>query len=177
MSGTEYAYEVGKIYLVPTVRYSWHGRMSDWPVFGPLHSDAEFFDFPWKHYHVDIRFLSDAELRIIGRKFAPEPDALFYGIARAYGAPLASRDKAEHPQPGVRRRKCHRQWDYYPHGDKAAVIALRAAFSDKQLIQKDGDLLCPHRGVSLATIPPDENGVITCPLHGLKWCAKSGEAR
>jgi len=28
---------------------------------------------------------------------------------------------------------------------------------------------CPHRGYDLSQVPPNENGIITCPLHGLKF--------
>lgn len=28
---------------------------------------------------------------------------------------------------------------------------------------------CPHRGYDLSNEIPDENGIITCPLHGLKF--------
>ena len=28
---------------------------------------------------------------------------------------------------------------------------------------------CPHRGFDLTNIAPDKDGVITCPLHGLKF--------
>lgn len=28
---------------------------------------------------------------------------------------------------------------------------------------------CPHRGYDLSNEKPDENGIITCPLHGLKF--------
>lgn len=32
---------------------------------------------------------------------------------------------------------------------------------------------CPHRGFDLSQVAPDENGVITCPLHGLKFDSKT----
>ena len=32
---------------------------------------------------------------------------------------------------------------------------------------------CPHRGFDLTNEIPDENGVITCPLHGLKFKAST----
>lgn len=31
---------------------------------------------------------------------------------------------------------------------------------------------CPHRGYDLSNEIPDENGIITCPLHGLKFDTK-----
>lgn len=32
---------------------------------------------------------------------------------------------------------------------------------------------CPHRGFDLSNEVPDENGIITCPLHGLKFNAET----
>jgi hypothetical protein len=34
---------------------------------------------------------------------------------------------------------------------------------------------CPHRGYDLSQVRPDEDGIITCPLHGLKFNAETGE--
>lgn len=28
---------------------------------------------------------------------------------------------------------------------------------------------CPHRGYDISQVSPDKNGIITCPLHGLKF--------
>ena len=36
-------------------------------------------------------------------------------------------------------------------------------------------MVCPHRGADLSGIEP-EDGLITCPLHGLRFCAKTGLA-
>ena len=36
-------------------------------------------------------------------------------------------------------------------------------------------MVCPHRGADLSGIEP-EDGLITCPLHGLRFCAKTGRA-
>lgn len=32
---------------------------------------------------------------------------------------------------------------------------------------------CPHRGYDLSNEKPDKNGIITCPLHGLKFNSKT----
>ena len=52
---------VGRFYMVPTVRYKWRYRMSDWPVIGPRHNDAMLLNFKPMHYHVDGRFITNAE--------------------------------------------------------------------------------------------------------------------
>lgn len=174
-------YEIGKMYAVPTVRYPWFGRVADWPIIGPRHADVEFFNFRSLHYHVDHRFLTNRQVAFLDRRHRY---SISYGsgLAAAYGNPLAQRDPNDfnqdlpHPKPIVRRLLCRREWVPYPHGNQRAVQELRAAFADKHLIQTPEGHTCPHRGVSLATIEPDENGVITCPLHGLRWCAKTGHA-
>ena len=33
---------------------------------------------------------------------------------------------------------------------------------------------CPHRGAPLGSLVPDKHGIVTCPLHGLRWCASTG---
>lgn len=32
---------------------------------------------------------------------------------------------------------------------------------------------CPHRGMDLSQVTPDENGIITCPLHSLKFDSRT----
>jgi nitrite reductase/ring-hydroxylating ferredoxin subunit len=34
--------------------------------------------------------------------------------------------------------------------------------------------ICPHKGIALGSVPAVD-GVITCPGHGLRICAASGE--
>ena len=54
-------YKVGQVYLVTEVLGWWLqsvGEHPEWfPVTGPLHEDAAFFDLHEHHYHVDPRFL------------------------------------------------------------------------------------------------------------------------
>jgi hypothetical protein len=46
---------VGKFYMVPCVWY-----YGEWmPVIGPRHDDKEVIGFTDKHYHKDVRFVSD----------------------------------------------------------------------------------------------------------------------
>ena len=37
-----------------------------------------------------------------------------------------------------------------------------------------GNWVCPHRSIPLAGIAPGEDGLIECPLHGLKICSRTG---
>jgi hypothetical protein len=171
-------FEVGKSYLIPTVLYPWFNRTKAWPILGPLHDDVEFFDFNDKHYHVDHRFLTHREVAFLNRNSGWRMS----GLERAFGSPLCHYDRAgerqalAHPKPILKRRLCRREWSAFPRDLIPAVDRMQAAFAGRELIRKADDLICPHRGVSLATIRPDANGIITCPLHGLQFCSKTGRA-
>ena len=49
---------------------------------------------------------------------------------------------------------------------------LEEAYQGQRL--KEG-MVCPHRGADLSTFPVDDDGCVTCPLHALKWNARTGE--
>jgi hypothetical protein len=58
---------VGSFYEVPCMPVAKQARVywmpSDlWvPVLGPKHADAEHLEFPWEHYHIDWRFISQPQ--------------------------------------------------------------------------------------------------------------------
>lgn len=169
---------VGQIYLVPTVRYVYFDILADWPVIGPKHNDTEILDFPWPHYHVDARFVpASLERRIV------DPDSyLNVNLDAVVGhAPLRRRtdfrrDEIEpHPQPVLRPRQCRRADTRYQWGDRAPIQRLRAAFWNKRLVDTPCGRVCPHKGAPVDSLVPVA-GVITCPLHGLRFNAETGEA-
>lgn len=161
---------VGEFYLVPTVRSPWAGVTKDWPVMGARHDDAEHLNFPHLHYHVDIRFLSD---RTIGSSF--------YGSAhKGASSPLCYRgdnDKfIDHPAPIFKRRKCLRGSHEYPlerAADSEAFRTMWAAYAGAICKQGKAGFICPHRHFPLGSIAAID-GVITCPLHGLRIDAETG---
>lgn len=161
---------VGRYYMVPMVTFPWFGRVDHWPVLGPLHSDVEHFNFPTPHYHIDARFLTAHQAAFAARRdYASSPA---YAAERAVQrSPLACRS-APVPtgRPRLSRRKCRTDSVLYMFGSQDAVQALRADYADPALPirRADGRLLCPHRKVDLSSFPPDENGIVTCPLHGLR---------
>jgi len=165
---------VGRYYLVPVVAYIYCGRTGDWPVLGPLHTDREHFNFPDAHYHVDARFLTAQQAQGIERY-----GKSWYriGIAGVTGAQPLFRRGEPHKKgrPQLKRRKCRSTELPYVHGDRAPVLALRQDFADPAMpiAKTDGRLLCPHRKVDLSSLQPDEHGIVTCPLHGLR--VKCGE--
>ncbi len=70
------------------------------------------------------------------------------------------------------RRRMRRQYGEFRE-DMKWLPGLRAAFREQTLGPR---MICPHQGADLSGLPPDENGTITCPLHGLRWCSRTGKA-
>lgn len=169
----------GRFYLVPVVRrYPWHGRVDDWPVIGPKHDDREHFNFPDVHYHLDPRFLTSAQEQFVRRQGArvgrssytpgAAGDAVEYAVS---GYPLSNRDWQLPPgRPELVRRRCRRASYTFGMFPERRVQSMRAALGDpaEPIRLADGRLLCPHRKVDLSQFPPDESGIVTCPLHGLR---------
>lgn len=161
---------VGQRYLVPAIVYPWFGSTEAWPVMGPKHTDAEHIGFDVPHFHVDVRFLSDAQVRRIERR------GRFGDIESiAAGYPLAtSRTGSEaepHPEPVFRRLTCRRPGHGYPRhaaGAHQGLRALAAAYAGRKCGRNGAGLLvCPHKGFVLGSLEPDAERRVVCPLHGL----------
>ena len=154
---------VGRYYLVPTIECSFlGGRNRVWPVTGPLHTDAEL-GLPGHHYHVDGRFVSLGaayelrHLRDLSFAIAAQPISIFQAAV-------------------WKRRRCLRKQPIYPRqaaGGSKAFLALWAAFAGHQCKTGAAGWICPHRGTALGSLPVTD-GVITCPLHGLRIEAETG---
>lgn len=155
---------VGQFYMVPVIReYPYFGKMDTWPVIGPRHTDDDFFNFPMPHYHIDARFLTKAQVRHI------ETD--YRGLVAWVGSsPLAHRDiPVPTGRPVLARRKCRAASYGYSHGERDQVRALNAHYAEPEAIRlADGRLLCPHRKADLSQFPAGADGMVTCPLHGLR---------
>lgn len=167
----------GRFYMVPAVQFNWLGKFALWPVLGPLHTDADILNFPSPHYHVDARFVSKSLAR---RVSSHGGDA----AALAQRFPLAQRryDSAEVPRgrPALHRMKCQTsEFPYHFHA-QPVISTLRTAYGDLSPSKRaepirlaDGRILCPHRKVDLSAFKPDDEGVVTCPLHGLRVCVRA----
>ena len=157
---------VGRFYMVPVIiDYPYHGRRDTWPVLGPMHSDVEFFAFRPNHYHIDARFTS-------ARQETLYTNAQSYSIEWiVQGYPLASHgeDVPKH-RPVLRRLKCRRASYGYVYSAMDGVKALNRHYGAPAgaICRADGRKLCPHRKVDLSQFPADADGVVTCPLHGLR---------
>lgn len=162
---------VGRFYMVPSVHFNWCNVVTYWPVLGPLHEDARFFNFANPHYHIDARFVTARLARRV--TFSAETVE-----GQAQRSPLSKRsdENVDIPRhrPSLRRFRCRRADFPYEHGSQPRVGALRSHFGDDgttapdAIRLADGRLLCPLRKVDLSQFTPDENGFVTCPLHGLR---------
>jgi hypothetical protein len=155
----------GRFYLVPTIAAKWCGKFAVWPVIGPMHDDREIFNFELDHYHVDARFLP--------RRFRHPELAFSHPLHR--GWPYTD-DAAPLPSPTLRRRLCalaHLGFEV-PYGvNPAPWKELCRAFAGQQCTAGKGGWICPHRKASLGSIQAVD-GIITCPLHGLRIDAATG---
>lgn len=169
----------GKFYLVPTLQYEWHGMTGVWPVLGPKHEDREIINFPHAHYHLDGRFLTKRQ-----RDFAAW--GVYTFEVQMAGKPIMQgAGMPELPSVVYRRRKCwtprvkyvtETTYDLDRRERTHWIYDLREAFQGRHLIKSACGVVCPHRGAHLGSIPPDAHGVITCPLHGLRFNANTGES-
>ncbi len=170
---------MGQYYQVPVVEnYPWYGRRATWPVLGPLLEDNEFFEFPRAHYHIDVRFVSRWQFRLMADK-VPWPyrsgDDARDAALSASGSPLITKNvPLPTGRPVLRRLRCKRPASPTNLLLLAGNDEIREAMSERYgdpapaICLRDGRKLCPHRKADLSSFPPDESGVVVCPLHGLR---------
>jgi nitrite reductase/ring-hydroxylating ferredoxin subunit len=169
---------VGRRYLVPTIKWPHYGYVREWPVFPIRHSDVEFLNFANPHYHVDPRFVGIRAWRaaVDWGSWSGLDETAFSSFQRA---PLCrdrlgewARDPGHALTWSVRR--CHRAEIPYQHHDKASIQALAKHFDGHQAKRGARGWVCPHKRFALGSIVPDAEGVLTCPLHGLRIAADTG---
>lgn len=176
-------YVIGKFYTVPTVEARYLGRMSIWPVLGPKHEDAEYIKFEHTHYHFDFRFMTTAQYDLVVDHIMSHPKYIRFGMGAIHGQVLIAHSEHyrsqcsanllnfEPPAAVPRLRKCRRAMPAYTIRPEW-LAALSAAYADKALVNGH---ICPHRGASLAGLPADADGCVTCSLHGLRWDVATGK--
>lgn len=174
---------VGRRYLVPTVDFPWlsYHTPRPWPVFLPKHDDVEFLNFKWQHYHVAPRFLRAREVAA-ARDYYSEYSGDEFFVAQAQplqritsNPELRAEDGGRrHPPVVWRLRTCSVAEIPYRHGDKESIKAMGRHFSGRQCHKAKVGWICPHRRFPLGSIAPVD-GVITCPLHGLRIAADTGK--
>lgn len=191
--------EVGKSYDVLCVRANWQSKSpgmglplaARWiPVIGPIHDDLEVLGFEPRHWHVDFRFLRKKDQRTFDKHFGhrlvytqpitavlpdlPSLDCTVPGHRHWLGSIRVDELPHEGIPPEsymrVMRRKMMADYPSYPR----TISWLRPLEDAYQGHRLKAGMVCPHKGVDLSGIQPVD-GVITCPLHGLGWCAETGE--
>lgn len=183
MTDTAKAYEVGKFYSVPCIktvaalkdgwRSIWRGEFI--PVTGPLHRDVGPVNFPWLHWHVDLRFVSATVYKELGdgqseyaRPVQKHP--LHWSEGGHHNSKENLDDSFVEGEVVQRRLKCKRTLPIYPYKQARWLPKLECELKDARL----KGMVCPHRGIPLDGCPLDGD-VVTCPGHGLRWNVKTGE--
>ena len=182
---------LGDYYDRPVVRTMWGSGAQRWlPVLGPAHQDKEILNFPARHFHADFRFMAKGLRESINGVMG---DLAVFSTAISIAWPDVPGDHPGLPSYGihvnlddhsalerlpleswyrVRRRRFNAHYPAYPFKIPFWLRELEAAYAEATL--RDG-LICPHKGASLAGMVQDEDGCITCPLHGLRWNARTGQ--
>lgn len=157
-------YVIGQIYDVPCVRGTWFSRLDLWPVLGPKHSDSKVIGFTPEHYHLDRRFLTVKQFQFA----ESHAGARGAGLGRYPLHEPFTRDWPPLESPVMKRKKCLRGPVEFP------VVAWTGKLETAYECARMKAGICPHQGAPLAGLPVVD-GMVTCPLHGLRWRIGTGE--
>ena len=155
---------IGKRYPVRAIEVvDWNG-FSGWvPITSGEHEDSEVINYPWQHFHVDWRFVSQKIMRWYLREL-PMLYAVVVMRTNAHGEMQAL------GQPAMKRMTYKRPWPTYPFHKAKWLPKLQEKFACASILNGK----CPHRGVSVADMKRDGD-ILTCPAHGLRWHAVTGK--
>lgn len=167
--------QIGKYYLVQCVRTKWKGSdTTDWlPILGPKHDDNAIIHFPWVHWHLDFRFISDRLLdrllnRILGTLTWPQENQRFALLIVQHASSVLE-------GPMLRLLKCKRLMPTFPWDSPTWESVLRRLENVYEgCCFKPARPICPHQGIPLCGLP-SEDGVVVCPGHGLSWDLRTGK--
>lgn len=162
---------VGAFAMVPCLWVHEDRRGLCWdewvPTLGPKHEDAAELDFPWLHYHIDWRFVSDRMFDWCSSAPSKSP------LGQVVTADIKFREISG--RPVMKRRKCRREMPEFPalhvSGSRWEQLELNQRARCSKL--KDGHI-CPHRGIDLRQFAQPD-GTAICPGHGLRWDLKTGD--
>lgn len=118
------------------------------PLIDHLHNDKENGQ-PMPHYHIDSRFYKGGNLH--------------YTDLRVYPHELKSNEKLEYREL-VQFREKH---------DLVTATSVRLISKSKLKHNCIHKGKCPHRGYDLTGVQPDKDGILTCPLHSLRFDTKN----
>lgn len=136
-----------------------------YPIINHLHHDKEHGQ-SYEHYHVDYRFV---------RLTRPKQNQLIpEAVNRTKGLEMAPWIRFdlidENLEPGTYKIEYH-PMACLRHTNRGIAGLVRPETLKHKCIHKNK---CPHRGYDLRQEVP-QNGVIVCPLHGLKFDYKTKE--
>ena len=152
------------------------------PVIGPAHDDTEIIRFNDVHLHIDWRFLGPRQRAKVMTLGGDVPQGIVITVVYPNdGSGPIAMDKAlkavDTPNESFlkeKRKIYHGPFPPYPEEPPPHWLpALSKAYRDATLTPEQA---CPHRGTDLSDVEPDDQGRITCPLHGLRWRVDTGAA-
>ena len=177
----------GQNYERPCIRAQWQNMGPLWlPVIGSIHSDVEYIKADFPHVHVDYRFLTETTRDILLKQM--EEKNLIFNIHPVHTTPISTvwpdcndtpldlSDPSLATIPETTWLTVQLQEYIGPYPDYPEHLVpwhreLSAAYARQSLVNST---FCPHQGTDLSGIEPDRHGVVTCPLHGLKWSTRTG---
>lgn len=173
-------YKIGNYYDIKCVHGALYDDIQWWPVMGEAHRDQEIIGFPDLHYHIDWRFVSARTYhRHVGSDIYRGESKAAFGLIlmllpenrKGYFYRARKFDDAPGEIEARRRRlKCKRDLPPYPHAIAPWMERLSRHHATACLRHR----VCPHRGYDLSREPVID-GIVTCPLHGLRWNVETGE--
>ncbi len=154
--------QIGDFFMVRTVRFKRRNRTYLWPVVDHIHTD-EGYGQPAPHYHIDWRFMS----QFLVWEHRNNVDLIMWPeIEKEYFSPIM-----EDEVIGQLRMKWKYRRDHcFP--ETRGFRLLKELMVERNAKMKN--FKCAHHGTNLVSCKPVD-GIITCPQHGLKWNAKTGE--
>ena len=178
---------IARRYPRPCMRATWINLKTQWlPVIGNIHSDPDYVKADFLHAHVDYRFLTQKTRDDINE--AMEQSNLIFKTNPVHSVPISIVQPTNVAKPmqvsnpeleglpesswlKVQSRQYLGPFPEYPEHIVPWHRELSEAYAESTLINGT----CAHQGTDLSGIEPDQQGVITCPLHGLKWRASTGQ--
>lgn len=152
----------GELYQVPCVVRRWENGFAITPVIEHLHDDVENGQ-RYKHYHADYRFIE----YVIDKHD---------NIDRTFINPAIIQKHSQHiwgetPRP-ILHEELKLEYITLPVINEEFVGATDVKLIENSKLKRKciHNNKCPHRGYDLSQVQ-SVNGIITCPLHGLKFDA------
>ncbi len=163
--------QVGQSYEVPCIKYSVGGKRLWVPILGDRHADPELSN-PRPHYHIDVRFCTDALLKLLFPKGYKSENVRVMSAPDGVWIPVRNM-----------RLKCQRRFELvrsytFPHCGSVNDVDysdFEGWFEDVKVEEQDGCKRCPHKGMSLDGATEVSPGVVECPGHGLTWDMTTGK--